>query len=207
MGGMSTESRPYKSALRAEQREQTRRRLLEAFAAILEAGQQEITLPQVARQAGVSPATAYKHFATLEALVDAYWNQPGMNMVPPTLEDRAALMRLPRQLFERFEGAENLMSVIDKLGARSPAHVRGRRNRTEQLVPLVQRVLGDIPPETARLMPRFIRLLTGSRTWIALKQDLGVSTPEAIKLVAWTLALLQSELDRNPRSFEDFDAP
>lgn len=204
---MSTEPRPYKSALRTEQREQTRQRLLDAFKALLEEGRQEVTLPQIARQAGVSPATAYKHFATLEALVDAYWNQPGYNMVPPTLEDRAALLALPRLLFERFEGAEHLMSLIDTLGARSPLHVRGRRGRTEQFLPLVQRLLGDVPPETARLAPRFIRLLTGSRVWLALKQDLGVSTPEAIKLVTWALTLVLDELERNPHSFEDFDAP
>src|SRR5215204_1675420 len=65
--------RPYDSPLRAEQMEQTRLRILGATTEVLaDPASDEVTIPLVAKRAQVSLRTVYRHFATREALFDAW---------------------------------------------------------------------------------------------------------------------------------------
>lgn len=64
--------RPYRLGKRAVAREETRRRILEAAAALYaELGIRATSLQRVARRAGVSPATVLNHFADADALAEA----------------------------------------------------------------------------------------------------------------------------------------
>jgi AcrR family transcriptional regulator len=67
------EARAYESPLRAEQMEETRRRILRAVTeALADPTTAEVTIPLVARRARVSLRTVYRHFRTREALFDAW---------------------------------------------------------------------------------------------------------------------------------------
>jgi AcrR family transcriptional regulator len=62
--------RRYDSPVRTAQREATAAHIVEtALAMVAERGLDELTIPAVASEAGVSPATVYRHFPSLDDLV------------------------------------------------------------------------------------------------------------------------------------------
>lgn len=63
--------RKYDSPLREQQAAATRERILDGLVATMADGLAEISMPAVARAAGVSVATVYRHFPSKQALFDA----------------------------------------------------------------------------------------------------------------------------------------
>ena len=55
-------ARTYRSQLRTQQAEQTRARILDATVRVMAGGLAFVSVPQVAREAGVSVPTVYRHF-------------------------------------------------------------------------------------------------------------------------------------------------
>src|SRR6266498_5210857 len=76
-------SRAYDSELRAEQADATRRKILDALVRTMGRGVAGLSIPAVAREAGVSVPTVYRHFKSKAALVAA---------LSPHLVGRAGLM-------------------------------------------------------------------------------------------------------------------
>src|SRR5947209_186571 len=63
MNGMSSETRRYELKARAESQRETRRRIVEATAALHEeVGPARTTVAEIARRAGVQRLTVYNHF-------------------------------------------------------------------------------------------------------------------------------------------------
>src|SRR5688572_1155649 len=66
-------ARTYRSELRAEQAEETRGRILDAAGRVMATGVASLSVPAVAREAGVSVPTVYRHFGTkAELLAELY---------------------------------------------------------------------------------------------------------------------------------------
>src|SRR3990172_5060569 len=65
------EARPYASALRDEQVEATRVRILDALVRTMANGVAGLSIPAVAREARVSVPTVYRHFGSKEGLLAA----------------------------------------------------------------------------------------------------------------------------------------
>ena len=63
--------RNYKSELREAQAEATRQRILDALAVVMAEGVEALSVPAVAKQAGVSVGTVYRHFGHKAGLVRA----------------------------------------------------------------------------------------------------------------------------------------
>src|SRR5438093_1006429 len=79
--------RTYRSTLRDEQTDGTRIRILEALVRTMAAGVAGLSVPAVAREAGVSIPTIYRHFGSKQGLLEAlqpYVIQKG-GLVPDTI--------------------------------------------------------------------------------------------------------------------------
>jgi hypothetical protein len=69
----NNQQRSYRSELRAEQAEETRVRILDATVRVLARGEATLSIPAIAREAGVSVPTVYRHFGTkAELLASVY---------------------------------------------------------------------------------------------------------------------------------------
>ena len=66
-----SQRRKYESPLREQQAAATRERILEGLVTTMADGLAEVSMPAVARAAGVSVATVYRHFPTKQTLFDA----------------------------------------------------------------------------------------------------------------------------------------
>ncbi len=65
---MSESSRTYNSPLREQRAAETRRRIVEGAIRLLAQGSSALTIPAVAKEAGVAVPTVYRYFATKEDL-------------------------------------------------------------------------------------------------------------------------------------------
>src|SRR5579859_6868635 len=89
--------RVYHSELRARQADETRSRILDATIAVMARGLPDVSIPAIAKEAGVSIPTVYRHFATKHDLFAAVY---------PHAERRAGLgeMVIPRTMDQLRDG-------------------------------------------------------------------------------------------------------
>ena len=67
---MADETRAYHSPLRERRAAETRRRILEAAVKVVGEGASQLTVPRVAKEAGVSVPTVYRYFGSKDELED-----------------------------------------------------------------------------------------------------------------------------------------
>ena len=197
--------RTYRSPLRANLAEETRRRILDAAIDEMEAaGPEGFAVPNVAERSKIALRTIYRHFPNRDALVDAMWQHS----------------------YERFDwiqnltGADALPGAIVGAGIRNGANLAlleaalrcprqiALRERTRPLrMDQVEHMLG---PEVEGLSPaarrRVIGVLHGLTTptfWHLLHISWCPDGREAGQASAWALRAVLNELRRNPKGAEE----
>src|SRR5215210_2877705 len=100
------ETNTYNSPLRAEQKQRTHERILEAAAEqLLEDGIEELSLPRAARRARVSVPTVYRHFPDQEAL---------LRELTEWADRRLKLSEVPEDIDELMEWVPRLFAHWDE---------------------------------------------------------------------------------------------
>ena len=182
--------RPYRSELRAEQARETRGRILDAALRVMTTGVASLSVPAVAREAGVSVPTVYRHFGTKAELLAAMYphaaRRAGLDGVPDptTVGDVKSAVRA---LIERLDALDDvsraayLSPIADEV---RHATMPGRFARIRRLGESID------PPLSSTHLNRITRLLvvltsqSALRTW---RDHLGVSADEAAEDVDWIL--------------------
>jgi AcrR family transcriptional regulator len=182
--------RTYRSQLRAEQAEETRTRILDATVRVMARGMTSVSIPAVAREAGVSVPTVYRHFATKPDLVAAVY--------PHSLQ-RAALTQpaAPRSIDELREGMrayfEHVESYDDiaRAAMASPASDETRQATMPYRLGVFRRVADSIEPKVAQAdrdrIARLLVVLTASSSLRMWRDNLGSSVDEAVDDLNWLL--------------------
>ena len=197
------QGREYRSELRAEQAEGTRKRILDATLRVMAGGVATVSIPAVAREAGVSIATVYRHFGTKSGLLKALYPHLmprfGMyDMAPPTsvAEFRAAI----RAIFERLDAHDDWARVAmaspaaeQARSATMPDRLRFTRQFIDTIAPALPRIDRD---RIARVMV-VLTMSSALRTW---RDHLGSSVDDAADDVEWTLrSLIAASSTRSDR--------
>ena len=183
-------ARPYQSELRAEQAEETRRRILDGALRVAATGLATLSVPAVAREAGVSVPTVYRHFGTKpELLAEMYPHaarRAGLDGVPDpsTVSDvRSAV----RAIIERIDA----MDDVSRAALASPIADEVRHATMPSRYRRVRRLGETIePPLSEANLDRITRLLvvlissSALRMW---RDHLGVSADQAADDVDWML--------------------
>ena len=109
-------ARRYRSPLRAGQAQATRKQILDAVFALIRRGETELSFRALAREAGVSVPTVYRHFPDRDALIGelgAYAEiHGGHRGFPPT---RRALPGYVGALFARFDDPNDVVAGPGRL--------------------------------------------------------------------------------------------
>jgi AcrR family transcriptional regulator len=192
-------SRVYDSELRAEQADATRRKILDALVRTMGRGVAALSVPAVAREAGVSVPTVYRHFHSKAALVAAL--SPHLigrtGLMDPTLMEDADLPAIVHEMYRRNAGmdAEVRAALASELGQEA------RRRMMPQRVALARRTIAErVPGLTGDDLDRFTRvflILTSSATMRAYKDYLGMDASQAAKDVAWAVEVFQGSMRRS----------
>jgi AcrR family transcriptional regulator len=182
--------RAYRSDLRAQQAEETRSRILDAAGRVIAAGVASISIPGVAREAGVSIPTVYRHFGTKRDLLAAVYphlvRQSGLPelIAPRNIEEFGQMVR---QLFGRMESFDEM----SRAALFSPAADEVRRISMPERI-AKSRAFARLVAPGARAadlerIARIFVVLTNSAALRIWRDHLGSSADEAADDIVWIL--------------------
>ena len=193
--------RAYRSQLRGQQAQETRARVLDATVRVMAGGIAFVSIPHVAREAGVSVPTIYRHFATKRDLLGAVY---------PHVVRRAGLDQVaaPRSVDEFRDGLHAHFERTDSLGdlARaamaSPGADESRRINMPDRLAMFRHLADSIEPRPSEVdrdrIARLLVILTASSALRLWRDQLGSSVEEAADDVDWALrAVIASATSRD----------
>ena len=187
---VNTATRTYRSELRAEQAEETRGRILDAAGRVMATGVARLSVPAVAREAGVSVPTVYRHFGTKADLLAELFphaaRRAGLDRIPDpaTVGDvRSAV----RAVFERLDALDD----VSRAAFASPIADQVRHTTMPSRFQRIRRLGESVePPLTKADLDRITRILvilissSSLRTW---RDHLGSSAEQAADDIDWIL--------------------
>ena len=196
-------ARTYSSQLRAEQAEETRSRILEATIRVMARGIASVSIPEVAREAGVSVPTVYRHFGTKRDLLMAVYphlaRRAGIGQVidPHTVEE---FRQMVRAVFGRLE------SLGDEARAAmsSPASEEARKAQMPERYAMSRKFTAGVMPGATNVeqdrVARVLIVLASSYAMRMWRDHLGSSVEEAADDIDWVLrTLVASTHERKAR--------
>lgn len=195
--------REYRSELRAQQAEGTRARILDATVRLMAGGVASLSIPAVAREAGVSVPTIYRHFRTKPDLLAALYphvaRKSGLDAVPhPRSLDE--LRDAVRAMFDRLDSLDDLARAALASPASAEArHVTmpDRYERVRRLADAIEPRLSDV--DRARIA-RLLVVLTASSSLRMWRDHLGSTVDEAADDVEWLVrAAVAAATSSSPR--------
>jgi AcrR family transcriptional regulator len=166
---MSSET--VSESLRDAHKALTRQRILDAALQLVEAEDPDsLTLAHVARAAGVTERTIYRHFATREELISAAWARINETMAPPRQPDTAAeLIALPKHMFPEFDLRESLIRAILYTKQGRELRLVGNPQRKTRIRRAVREARPDLNDAEATRMCAVVQLLSSSFAWSVMK--------------------------------------
>ena len=186
--------RLYDNAHRAAQAAQTRETILDALVRVLARGVAELSMPAVAREAGVSLRTVYRHFPTKRDLIAALaWyldERMGYSLVPFP-RDLDELATNIRQYFRALDGMDDtIRAAWSSQIAGEAREVAGLAAKFEAISTALGPLTGTLDEtERARLF-NVVSTLFSRYTLQRMKDDLGITAEEAADSVIWAIQTL-----------------
>ncbi len=193
--------RRYRSALREEQVEATRARILDAAVAVLAEDLTGLTMPAVAKAAGVSLPTVYRHYPDKRALLDAAVQRmrARLGVISDDYEGLEGLCARQARIMGRFE---KLGDDYRALLAVSNAQTMPPEELEPRMAILRERIADDLDgldgPDAERVL-ELANLLCSSVGGLAMTR-FGLHGDEAAGFTAWTLETLVAGLRARKRS-------
>ena len=190
------------NAGRPNQRRRTRKDLLMAAARLMKQGRKP-SLEEIAEEALISRATAYRYFPNVEALhVEA-----SLDVALPSAED---LFRngSPEDAIARVERVESAMdemvlanevplrmmlvhSLQRSMGGKTDSDVPARQNRRTPLIEAaLEPVKKQFKPAELKLLSQALALVIGTEAMVVFKDVLQIDAAEARKVKRWAIRAL-----------------
>jgi AcrR family transcriptional regulator len=176
--------------LRAAQAQETQTRILEATLRVMARGVASVSVPAVAREAGVSVPTVYRHFSTKQGLLAEVYLYVVRRAAP-------AEFALPRTLDELRDGVRVMFEGLDssddlaRAAMASPAAAEARRMGMPARLEIYRRLADAIAPnltqpDRARIA-RVLTILISSSALRLWRDHLGSSVEEAADDIDWVI--------------------
>jgi AcrR family transcriptional regulator len=190
---MTAVMRTYESPLREEQVEQTRDRILAATSRVLSTNDGRLSIPAVAREAGVSVPTVYRHFGTKEELLGALaeWFNERQRLAtrrpPANLDELRQFLTAQAAQYAEVDAA--LRAVMATEAGRKAR--QGFLPRRKQLVAEgLEPILAGVNDEDKLRVRDVYMLLTSSAGYRTAREFFGYSNAEVADTVVWVVERL-----------------
>jgi AcrR family transcriptional regulator len=189
--------RSYNSALRRDQAEATRERILAAMASLVEeGGGQEPTNRAVAERAQVTEVTVYRHFPSRELLLKGLWEhlnrEQGVRVGMPESPDE--LLAKIGPLLASFDAApaQIVARVTTAQGRAARASLDPeRREAFEGVVARAAPKLTEVDRDKAAAV---LQLLYSAYSWLSLREQWDLKGQPAADAVGWAAEVLLDDL-------------
>ncbi len=147
-------ARTYRKSRRAEAQDETRARIVQATMDLhVEQGVATTSFPEVAARAGVGAATVYRHFPTMDLLVEACGTHFWEAIDPPTAERAVTAFT---GLESRAERLGRLVDELDSFYARAQAPLWSAVRDQDRVAPLA-RFLAEVGDGVGALVAEALR--------------------------------------------------
>jgi AcrR family transcriptional regulator len=180
------------TSLRADHVEQTRTRILDAVIAQMgDAPVESLTVAGVAKRAGVTERTIYRHFQTRDALLAAVW--PRMQLLvgsrgfPQTAAD---LVATPRRLFPAFDKQEGPVRASVYSEAGREVRLRANDERKAAMLACVRDALPELDETAAQERAAAVQLLNSAFAWSAMRDFWDLDGAAAGEAAAEAISIL-----------------
>ena len=180
--------RAYRSELREEQAEETQARILDATMRVISTGLASLSVPAVAREAGVSVPTIYRHFHTKRDLLAAVYPHAARRAGLDTIADPRSLDELRpmiRGLLERLDNLDDL----SRAAMASPAASEVRHATMPTRYQRLRRIADSIQPKLGKAdrdrITRLVAVVTASSSLRMWRDHLGLSVDEVADDIDW----------------------
>ena len=191
--------RAYRSEVREHRAADTRVGILATTHRLLAtAPVSALTIPLVAREAGVSIPTVYRHFPTLDDLLREFftWFRPRVGMTRERLLASSAetILGMPEENFPRFEEHGSVMRAL----CDSPEANRvreGAMNDRKQRAAKLFTAKGWKPRDLEAAVGAIYALQT-PQTWRWLRDTWGLDAADAEAAATWGMRVLSEALTR-----------
>jgi AcrR family transcriptional regulator len=176
-------------SIRDAHKELTRERILDAAIDILNSENlEQLTIAEVARYAGVTERTVYRHFATREDLLKAGWSQLQKRVGSGRpIETAADLLALPHSLFASFDRMPGAVraSAFSQAGLEMRKAVNAERQ--DAYLKAVKEARPDLDGDALARTTAIVQLISSAWGWAILKDfwnldadQSGLAASEAI---------------------------
>lgn len=187
---------PSLPALRDDQLQRTRERILDALVRTMANGIAELSVPAVAREAKLSVPTIYRHFRTkaqlLAALPDHLNRKTRLIDLDPTWD----LAETVRQIYQRYEGLEDVARAALASEVGGLLRKRTMPQRVRRLRALVDAQHPKLPAADAQRLTRVFLILTSSAMMRGFRDYLDLPSAAASEDVAWAVTMIERGLKR-----------
>ena len=184
------QERSYRSDLRAAQADATRARILDAALRVMATGLAGLSVPAVAREAGVSVPTVYRHFRTKRELLSAVYPHAARRAGLDTIADPRSVDEvrpLIRALVERLDALDDASrAAMASPGAAEVRHATmpARYQRIRQVADAIEPKLEQADRDR---ITRLLVVLTQSASIRMWREHLELSADEIADDVDWIL--------------------
>ncbi len=193
------EKHTYSSRLRQEQMNRTREQILEGLVRTMAHGIAELSIPTVAREAGVSVPTVYRYFRTKRDLIEALGSylvqKIGFGQVqPPHSPEELATM--VKKLFVSYEGLDETL----RAAAVSEFAYEARKEALPARLKIIEEALAPVRAKFNEMdwirLRNIVLVLSSTATVRAFKDYLDLSGEEAADTVTWAMLRLTQTASR-----------
>lgn len=190
--------RAYNSPMREEKARETREAIFVALFELMESAAgalDEITTEAIAQKAGVQRRTLFRHFATKDELLAAFWpwlnTRIGVSAAPETLQD---IVDGPRRAFGRFDAHE--AAIRAALHSRTGREMRMGTvaNRRARFSHALAPAIASLPAGEAGKVEALAHLLFSASAWEVLKDYGGLTGAQAGETASWALEVILSAI-------------
>jgi AcrR family transcriptional regulator len=196
--------RRYDSPVRTAQREATAAHIVEtALTLVAERGLDELTIPAVASEAGVSPATVYRHFPSLDDLVLGVLGvmRPRIGQMRERLAGAApdGLADLARENFASYEEHADVLVPLMESRAFNRVRVESEGRRAPVGADVLRPLTPGVAERDVEIMAGAMFLLVGPQAWRWLRETWGLDADAAARAVTWAIRVLTESVARGER--------
>jgi AcrR family transcriptional regulator len=189
-------------SLREQQAEAARQRILRAVVTLLEeAGVEDLTMPQVAAESGISLRTVYRYYPTREQLLEAAGRWIGSELFgqgyPRSLDDVADTFVDGCREFDRHPGLVRALA-LSGLGREVRAPRRGERLAAIRGALLAE--VGDLSERELRHAEAVLAYLHNMLAFTTLREEHGLAAGEIADALGWAIRTLVDDLRRRQRT-------